>query len=64
MALTEDFRETIRERAQQEPGFCRALLRGAIELMPSGDEKAGRSRLAIRRCRTRSGSLRIRKHRR
>ena len=43
MALTKDFRETIRERAQQEPRFRKALLREAIELMLSGDEKTGRA---------------------
>jgi hypothetical protein len=43
MALTRDFRETIRERAQQEPQFRKTLLREAIELMLSGDEKAGRA---------------------
>jgi DNA-binding phage protein len=43
MALTKDFRETIRERAQQEPAFRKALLREAIELMLSGDEKTGRA---------------------
>jgi putative component of toxin-antitoxin plasmid stabilization module len=43
MPLTKDFRETIRERAQQEPRFRRALLREAIELMLSGDEKTGRA---------------------
>jgi putative addiction module killer protein len=43
MPLTKDFRETIRERAQREPRFRRALLREAIELMLSGDEKTGRA---------------------
>jgi len=43
MPLTKDFRETIRERAQQEPRFRKALLREAIELMLSGDEKMGRA---------------------
>ena len=43
MALTKDFRETIRERAQREPRFRIALLREAIELMLSGDEKTGRA---------------------
>lgn len=43
MALTKDFRETIRERAQREPRFRQALLREAIELMLSGDEKTGRA---------------------
>jgi hypothetical protein len=43
MALTRDFRETIRDRAQQEPRFRKALLREAIELMLSGNEKTGRA---------------------
>jgi len=43
MALTKDFRETIRERAQREPQFRKVLLREAIELMLSGDEKTGRA---------------------
>jgi hypothetical protein len=34
---------SIRERAQQEPQFGKALLREAIELMLSGDEKTGRT---------------------
>jgi hypothetical protein len=38
-----EFRKTIRERAQREPRFRRALLREAIELMLSGDEKTGRA---------------------
>jgi DNA-binding phage protein len=45
MPLTKEFRETIRERAQREPRFRRALLREAIELMLSGDEKTGRATL-------------------
>ena len=43
MALTKDFRETIRERAQREPQFRTALLCEAIELMLTGDEKTGRA---------------------
>src|ERR1017187_7174273 len=43
MALTKDFRETIRERAQREPVFRKALLSEAIELMLSGDERTGRA---------------------
>jgi DNA-binding phage protein len=43
MALTRDFRETIRDRAQREPKFRKALLCEAIELMLSGDEKTGRA---------------------
>jgi len=45
MPLTRDFRETIRERAQNEPAFRKALLREAIELMLSGDVKTGRALL-------------------
>jgi hypothetical protein len=45
MAVTRDFRETIRERAQREPQFRRALLRKAIELMLGGDEKTARATL-------------------
>jgi len=43
MVLTIDFRETIRERARQEPLFRKALLREAIELMLCGGEKTGRA---------------------
>src|SRR5258708_14086314 len=43
MPLTKDLRETIRERAQRELQFRKALLREAIELMLSGDEKTGRA---------------------
>jgi DNA-binding phage protein len=43
MALTRDFRETIRERAQREPAFRQALLREGIELMAGGDFATGRA---------------------
>jgi DNA-binding phage protein len=43
MALTRDFRETIRERAQREPAFRQALLREGLELMASGDFATGRA---------------------
>jgi hypothetical protein len=43
MPLTGDFRETVRERAQREPRFRKALLREAIERTLSGDEKTGRA---------------------
>ena len=45
--LTKDARETIRKRAEQEPKFRKALLREAIELMRSGDEKTARAILLI-----------------
>ena len=37
MALTRDFRETVRARARREPAFRRALLREAAESMVAGD---------------------------
>jgi hypothetical protein len=43
MALTKDFRETVRERAQREPAFRRALLREAVEQMLSGDVDTGKA---------------------
>ncbi len=43
MPLTKDFRETIRERAQEEPAFRRALLQEAIELMLTGDIATGKA---------------------
>jgi hypothetical protein len=43
MALTRDFRDTIRERAQREPSFRQALLREGLQLINSGDFAIGRS---------------------
>jgi len=43
MALTRDFRETIRERAQREPAFRQALLREGLQLIHSGDFATGRA---------------------
>jgi hypothetical protein len=43
LALTKDFRETIRERAQEEPAFRRALLKEAIEHMLNGDVTTGKA---------------------
>jgi hypothetical protein len=43
MALTKDFRETIRERAQREPAFRCALLQEAVEQMLSGDIDTGKA---------------------
>jgi DNA-binding phage protein len=42
MALTRDFRETIRERAQREPAFRQALLREGLQLINDGDFATGR----------------------
>jgi DNA-binding phage protein len=43
MALTRDFRETIRARAQREAGFRRGLLREGLELICNGDFATGRA---------------------
>ncbi len=43
MALTRDFRETIRERAQSEPAFRQSLLREGLQLINSGDVATGRA---------------------
>jgi len=46
MALTRDFRETIRARAQRDPAFRRALIEEAIESLLAGDLDSGRSILS------------------
>lgn len=43
MALTRDFRDTIRERAQREPAFRQALLQEGLQLITSGDFATGRA---------------------
>lgn len=42
MALTRDFKETIRARVQRDPGFRKALLRQGIENLLSGDVETGK----------------------
>jgi DNA-binding phage protein len=42
MALTRDFRETIRARVKRDPGFRKALLREGIETFLSGDVETGK----------------------
>ncbi|CAH0339731.1 transcriptional regulator [Rhizobium sp. CECT 9324] len=42
MALTRDFKHTIRDRAQADPRFRAALLSEAIELLLSGEVETGR----------------------
>ena len=37
MALTRDFKETIKKRVECDPEFAKALLREAIDLMLDGD---------------------------
>ena len=43
MALTRDFRDTIRERAQREPAFRQALLQEGLQLINTGDFATGRA---------------------
>ena len=43
MALTRDFRETIRARATRNPSFRKELLREAIEAMLAGDVETGKT---------------------
>lgn len=45
MALTRDFKETVRDRAQADPAFRAALLSEAIELLLWGDVETGRALL-------------------
>jgi len=42
MALTRDFKETIRARVKRDPGFRKALLREGIENFLSGDVQTGK----------------------
>ncbi len=37
MPLTRDFKETIRDRVQRNPKFCKELLREGLEAMLSGE---------------------------
>ena len=43
MPLTRDFKETVREQAQRDPSFRKALLREAIECLLAGDVDTGKS---------------------
>jgi hypothetical protein len=42
MALTHEFRTTVKERAERDPRFRRALLREAIENLLAGDLETGK----------------------
>jgi DNA-binding phage protein len=42
MALTRDFKETIRARVKRDPGFRKALLREGVENLLSGDVETGK----------------------
>ena len=41
MALTRDFKETIKARAQRDPAFRRELLREGVESMLNGELQTG-----------------------
>lgn len=43
MPLTHDFKTTVRDRAQAEPAFRRALLREAIQTIIDGDLSTGKA---------------------
>ena len=43
MALTREFRETIRVRAERDPAFCKALFTEALNAYLTGDEATGKA---------------------
>jgi DNA-binding phage protein len=43
MALTREFKETVKARAERDPAFREALLIEAIELLLSGDVETGKA---------------------
>jgi len=43
MALTRDFKETIKARVQRDPTFRRELLREGVETMLNGDVETGKT---------------------
>ena len=45
MPLTRDFKVTVRERLQRDPGFREALLKEAVDCLLSGDVETGKSLL-------------------
>ena len=45
MALTRDFKETIKARAERDPGFRKALLARAAQALLAGDTDIGKSML-------------------
>jgi hypothetical protein len=46
MALTRDFRQTVRARAARDPAFRKALFQEAVQTLLQGDTDAGRGRCA------------------
>ena len=45
MALTRDFKETVRERLKRDPAFREALLTEAVDCLLSNDVETGKSLL-------------------
>ena len=45
MALTRDFKVTVRERLQRDPSFREALLEEAVDCLLAGDVETGKSLL-------------------
>ncbi|MCY4059546.1 MAG: transcriptional regulator [Gammaproteobacteria bacterium] len=45
MALTRDFKVTVRERLQRDPSFREALLKEAVDCLLAGDVATGKSLL-------------------
>jgi DNA-binding phage protein len=45
LALTRDFKETIKARVQRDPAFRRELLREGVETMLNGDVETGKTLL-------------------
>ena len=43
MALTRDFKETVRARSQRDPAFRRELLREGLETLLNGDMETGKT---------------------
>ena len=43
MALTRDFKETVRARVQRDPAFRRELLREGLETLLNGDVETGKT---------------------
>lgn len=43
MALTRDFKETVRARVQHDPGFRKALLIEGVEAFLAGDVETGKA---------------------
>jgi DNA-binding phage protein len=43
MALTRDFKESIKARVQRDPAFRRELLREGVETMLNGDVETGKT---------------------